>query len=183
MFGRGPQEAALREQAQRLGIESSVRFAGFRADLLEFLGHADLLVHPALREGLGICLLEAQAAGVPVVASHAGGIPEAVADGLTGMLVPPARPDELAAALVDLLGDAGKRHQLGAAGPDWVARNFSIERMVSGNLERLRRTHRVGAHMNVYQVLVERLATALLAEAGVVSPRPSRAPVAGLPRP
>lgn len=135
LFGRGPQEAALRDQAQRLGIESAVRFAGFRADLLEFLGHADLLVHPALREGLGICLLEAQAAGLPVVASHAGGIPEAVADGLTGILVPPARPDELAAALVDLLGDDAKRRQLGAAGPDWVARNFSIERMVSGNLE------------------------------------------------
>lgn len=134
LFGKGSEESRLRAQAQRLGLDEAVIFAGFREDLGEFLAHVDVLVHPALREGLGICLLEAQAAGVPVVASSVGGIPEAVADGLSGKLVPPGKPHQLEAAVIELLNNPARRAALGAAGKEFVAENYSVERMVSGNL-------------------------------------------------
>ena len=134
LFGRGPDEDELRELARRKGIADSVQFAGFRADLLTYLGRADVLVHPALQEGLGVCLLEAQAAGLPVVASRAGGIPEAVADGVTGVLTQPGDAAELAAALVGVLLDAPRREALGVAGREYVAEHFSPSAMVSGNL-------------------------------------------------
>ena len=73
LFGQGPDEEALQDEIERLGLTGSVTIAGFRDDLLSYLGHADLMVHPATQEGLGVCLLEAQAAGVPIVASRAGG--------------------------------------------------------------------------------------------------------------
>jgi glycosyltransferase involved in cell wall biosynthesis len=134
LFGRGSTEQDLRRQAERLGIAGSVTFAGFRADLKDYLGCADLLVHPALREGLGICLLEAQAAGLAVVACRAGGVPEAVADGVSGLLVPPQNAGAFAAATVRLLGDPQERDRLGAGGREQVHKHFSLEAMVSGNL-------------------------------------------------
>jgi glycosyltransferase involved in cell wall biosynthesis len=135
LFGQGEEEARLQEQLRHLGLTETVRFAGFREDILSFLGHADLLVHPALREGLGICLLEAQAAGLAIVASRAGGIPEAVADAVSGLLVPPQNPSELAGAVTQLLCDPDKRSRLGAGGRMQVAQNFSVQSMVSGNLK------------------------------------------------
>jgi glycosyltransferase involved in cell wall biosynthesis len=134
-FGQGQEEPALQEQVRLLGLGDVVRFAGFRQDVLSFLGQADLLVHPALREGLGICLLEAQAAGLPIVASRVGGIPEAVADEVSGLLVPPQDPTLLAAAVIGLLRDSEKRSLLGAGGRARVAQKFSLDNMVSGNLK------------------------------------------------
>jgi glycosyltransferase involved in cell wall biosynthesis len=135
LFGQGPEEAQLRLQAAQLGLGESIVFAGFRQDLLDFLGHADLLVHPALREGLGVSLLEAQAAGLPVVATRAGGIPEAVADGLSGVLVPPQNSVALATAVIRLLQDPQQRSAMGAAGRAHIERDYSLAGMVSGNLQ------------------------------------------------
>jgi len=135
LFGQGPEEARLRQQAARLGIDTSVAFAGFREDLLHFLGHADLLVHPALREGLGVCLLEGQAAGLAVVATNVGGIPEAVHDKVSGLLVPPANTAALVDAVIALLRDADKRDAMAAAGRAHVAKEYSLAGMVSGNLD------------------------------------------------
>jgi glycosyltransferase involved in cell wall biosynthesis len=134
VFGQGASESDLRAQVERQGLGATVNFAGFRNDLRAFLGHADLLVHPALREGLGICLLEAQAAAVPIVASRAGGIPEAVADGISGLLVQPEDPAAIAAAVVGLLADAEQRAVFGQGGREHVAKHFSQQAMVSGNL-------------------------------------------------
>lgn len=134
LFGRGAEEQALRERVKQSVFGATVQFAGFRHDLREFLGHADVLVHPALREGLGIALLEAQAAGVPVVAARSGGIPEAVADGQSGVLVAPEAPDELARALTRVLRDAELRSRLGAGGRVHVQDRFSVDAMVAGNL-------------------------------------------------
>lgn len=134
LFGKGTEEARLRSQAERSGLGDSVRFAGFRADLHDFFAYADLLVHPALHEGLGVCLLEAQAFGVPVVASRVGGITEAVAENQSGFLVSPQNPEELAGAVIRLLTDADLRAEFGAAGRRHIAENFSVDRMVSGNL-------------------------------------------------
>lgn len=93
-----------------------------------------LVVHPALREWLVIGVLEAQAAGVPVVGFRAGGLVEAVADGRTGLLVAPGDIPALAAAIGRLIDDEGLRARLATAGPAWVCREFGVEAMVDGNL-------------------------------------------------
>lgn len=133
VFGRGPLEDALRTQVQSLGLTARVHFLGFRGDLGHWLGGLDLLVHPALAEGMGVTLLQAAASGTPVVASRAGGIPEAVADGRTGLLVPPADAPALAAAIDRLLTDAPLRRQLGEAGPGFIEASFTAARMAEGN--------------------------------------------------
>ncbi|MGH8518366.1 MAG: glycosyltransferase [Panacagrimonas sp.] len=131
-FGQGPLRAALEREAADLG--ETVRFAGFRSDLGRWLGALDLLVHPAYMEGLGVSLLQASAAGVPIIASRAGGMPEAVADEQTGLLVPPGDAVALAAALRRMLDDANLRQRLGAQGRARIEREFSVETMVEGNL-------------------------------------------------
>ena len=131
-FGQGPLRETLEREAADLG--GTVRFAGFRTDLSRWVGALDLLVHPALMEGLGVSLLQASAAGVPIIASRAGGMPEAVADGQSGLLVPPGDATALAAALRRLLDDPALRRRLGEQGRARIEREFSVETMVRGNL-------------------------------------------------
>ena len=135
LFGTGQLETQLRKQFQRAGLRDVVRFAGFRPDLREFLGCFELLLHPAHREGLGIALLEAQAAGVPVVGLRVPGIDEAIDDGKTGLLVEASDACGLADAVIRVLQDARLRRELGAAGRQRVERLFSIDRMLRGNLD------------------------------------------------
>ena len=132
LFGSGPLESQLKKEVKHSGLGAVVRFAGFRPDLRAFLAHFQLLVHPAVREGLGLCLLEAQAAGVPVIGFRSGGVVEAVADGETGLLVRAGDTEGLGRAVTSLLNDADRRHRLGAAGPAWVEKHFGVERMVCG---------------------------------------------------
>ncbi|MEW6039173.1 MAG: glycosyltransferase [Pseudomonadota bacterium] len=134
IFGKGPLESSLLETARRLGLTDRVHFAGFRDDLPRILPCLDLVVHPALREGLGISLLQAAAAGIPIVASRAGGIPEAVRDGENGLLVPPGDAPALAAAIRRLLDDPELARETGKRGQALIDREFSVEGMVEGNL-------------------------------------------------
>ena len=131
-FGQGPLQERLERDAADLG--GIVRFAGFRKDLTRWVGALDIVAHPAMREGLGVSLLQASAAGVPVIATRAGGMPEAVSDEESGLLVEPGDADELAAALGRLIDDAALRRQLGEQGRTRVERDFSVEKMVDGNL-------------------------------------------------
>ncbi len=133
-FGKGPLAGALQEQIDTRGLSAQVRLMGFREDLAGLLPCLDLVVHPALMEGLGVSLLQAAAAGVPIVASAVGGIPEAVQDGVNGRLVPPSDPPRLAAAADQLLCDSALRGRLGAGGRRLVRETFSVEAMVSGNM-------------------------------------------------
>ncbi len=133
-FGKGPLESALAREIASAGLSGIVTLAGFRHDLETILPCLDLLVHPAMMEGLGVSLLQASSAGVPIVASRAGGIPEAVRDGENGLLVPPGDAAALGAAVGTLLSDPERRHTLGAGGQALMAREFSIDAMVEGNL-------------------------------------------------
>ncbi len=134
LFGTGPLRTELAAQVTTLGLDRQVQFAGHRPDLDRFLGHFRLVVHPALREGLGISVLEAQAAGVPVVGFRAGGLVEAVADGRTGLLVTPGDIPALTAAIGRLIGDEEQRARFATAGPAWVCKEFGVDAMVDGNL-------------------------------------------------
>jgi glycosyltransferase involved in cell wall biosynthesis len=146
LFGKGPLAAEIQASIEAHGLQDVVRLVGFRDDLPRWLGGLDLLVHPADMEGLGVALLQAAAAGVPVIASRAGGLSEAVAHGVTGLLVAPGDAGALGAAMSRLLGDAALRRTLGEAGRARILSEFSVEAMVQGNL-------------NVYErVLAERRA-------------------------
>ena len=133
-FGQGPERAALEQDVATRGLGGCVHFAGFRKDLPRWMGCLDLLVHPAFMEGLGVSLLQASAAGVPIIASRAGGMPEAVRDGENGLLVPPGDVGALRQALQRLIDDTELRRRLGRGGPELIAREFSVDHMVEGNL-------------------------------------------------
>ena len=133
-FGKGPLAEGLQARIEQLGLPGRVQLAGFRTDLAELLPCQDLVVHPARMEGLGVSLLQAACAGVPIVASRAGGIPEAVRDGENGLLVPPGDVTALREAIDTLLSDPARRRMLGARGQALMAREFSIDAMVEGNI-------------------------------------------------
>ena len=115
-------------------MSDRVALAGFRDDLQRILPCLDLVVHPALMEGMGVSLLQASCAGVPIVASRVGGIPEAVHEGVTGVLVSPNDASALAEAIIDLLKAPERRKAMGRSGRQWVETYFSEDRMVEGNL-------------------------------------------------
>ncbi len=135
LFGKGPLGDELRKRVKDLKVEDKVVFAGFREDLERILPCLDILIHPALMEGLGVSLLQAAAAGVPVVGTRAGGIPEAVEDGVTGLLIQPGNPETIAEAAVRILSDPLLAKKMGEEGKKRVAERFSIEAMARGNLE------------------------------------------------
>jgi len=149
--GGGPDRPAVESEVRRLGLESVVRLAGERNDVGELLAAADLFVLSSRSEGLPLSILEAMAAGLPVVASSVGGVPELVVEGETGLLVPPGDPGALAAAIERLLDDSALRRQLGAAGRNRVSEHFDL---VSARR----------AHLDLYRTL--------LADAGLPLPSP-----------
>ncbi len=133
-FGKGPMEAELKGLCSRSGVSGNVIFAGFREDLHLLLPCLDILVHPALMEGLGVSLLQAASCGVPIIASSVGGIPEAVRHGVNGMLLPPGNTQAIAEAILNLFKNSILARQMGEAGRRIAEEEFSILRMVQGNL-------------------------------------------------
>lgn len=130
LVGDGPLRPAMEEQARALDLSDAVIFAGTRQDVPEILALLDVFVLPSLWEGLPIALLEAMAAGLPVVATAVGGVPEVVIDETTGLLVPPRDPVALERAIGTLLRNPGLQRRMGAAGQARVRERFSVERMV-----------------------------------------------------
>ena len=125
------ERAPLRSMIASLGLEDHMLLAGPRADAAAIVAASDLVVQPSHEEGFPNSVLEGMAASKAVVATNVGGIPEAIADGVTGILVPPRDPPALANALLSLLADPDRARRMGIAGRDRVAAMFSVDRMVS----------------------------------------------------
>ena len=132
ILGEGELRDALERQIRDLGLDRHVVLTGFRADVLGLVKSLDVFAMSSVTEGLGSAILEAMACSRPVVATRAGGIPEAVEDEVTGVIVPPQDEDALAAGIVRLLKDANLRRQLGEAGRRRVLDAFSVDRLVEG---------------------------------------------------
>ena len=135
IVGTGELHATLEAQAASLGIAERVCFTGFRHDVLALIQQFEIFVFPSYLEGLGTSILDAMALGKPVVATRAGGIPEVVHDGITGLLVPPRDPQALARALLYLLRHPEQGKKLGAAGRTRVERHFTAERMATRTMQ------------------------------------------------
>jgi len=127
-------DGELRDELERLAEGSRVRFLGARDDVPDVLASLDVFAFPSLFEGLCLAVIEAQAAGVPVVATPVGGIRETVVEGETGLLVPTGDPPALAAAIRRLLEDRNAAQAIAAEAKRRVLERFSIERMVEETL-------------------------------------------------
>ncbi|MFQ5745722.1 MAG: glycosyltransferase [Gemmatimonadota bacterium] len=141
VVGRGEEEAALRDLAGRLGLAPRVRWLGYRDDVPDLMAAADVYVMSSRSEGLPLAVLEAMFAGLPIVATRVGGIPEAVGADREGLLVEPQDPGDLAAALSRLLGDPALRDRLAAAARRRAERDYHVEVMTDA-YERLYRKGR-----------------------------------------
>lgn len=129
LVGEGEEHAALETLARQLEVEDRVVFAGWREEVPAALRAMDIFAFPSLNEGMGKALVEAMYAGLPVVATRVGGIPELIGEGTEGLLVPPREPAMLAAALLELAGDEGRRRVLGEAAAR-KAQGYSVESMI-----------------------------------------------------
>lgn len=130
IVGGGELAGSLARRIRRLHLDGRVILTGFRSDVPAVLKGLDLFVMSSVTEGLGTSVLDAMAAGLAVVGTRAGGIPESVVDGETGLLVPPGDAPALSRAIADLLRNAEKRRAFGAAGRRRARAAFSAERMV-----------------------------------------------------
>ncbi len=129
IFGDGPMRGALARKIARHGLQGTVVLAGFRTDLERYLPHLDLAVIPSFTEGLPVILLEAFAAGVPVVATSVGGVPEVIDEGQSGWMVPAGDPISLAERICTMFRDDGRRRAMGQAGRERVKRQFTFARL------------------------------------------------------
>lgn len=133
--GDGPQRQNIEEKIRELGIDEKVRLLGLRADIPVVLKGLDVFVLPTLQEALGTSFLEASSMGKPAIGTRVGGVPEAVVDGITGLLVEPSDPKGLAKALIRLLKDAELRARLGSEGRKRVEREYSMDVMIKRMFE------------------------------------------------
>jgi glycosyltransferase involved in cell wall biosynthesis len=133
IVGAGELEKDLKQLAANLNILDNVIFTGFRADVPQILTILDIFAVSSYLEGLGSSTLEAMAAGLPVVATRTGGIPEIIQNSINGILVPPRDSEALAWAMMELLKDKKMRQKMGSASLQ-IVKNFSVDKMVEGNL-------------------------------------------------
>ena len=127
--GDGPTAAAVKAQVAQSGLEEKFLLPGFIEDVPALLGALDLFVLSSYLEGLGTSVLDAQAAGVPVVATAVGGVPEMIEDGVNGRLVPPRDPPALAEAILETLDDP-RAAQARAAQAKATVREFDLSRTI-----------------------------------------------------
>lgn len=127
VVGEGPQNEELKKLGERLNLNHRVRFLGVREDIPALLAAADVFILPSRWEGLPMVILEAMAAGKPIVTSSVGGIPEVIDDGKTGLLVPPEDVMSLRNALSQIITEEPYGYDLGNAARRKAEKLFSIE--------------------------------------------------------
>ena len=128
--GDGPEKGALEDEIEALGLSESVRLLGWRDDIPRFLDSWNLYVQSSSAEGFGLSVLEAMAAGLPVIATRVGGLPELIEEKATGLLVNAGDPVAMGDAIAALAPDARRRALMGARGRERVMRFFSVEKEV-----------------------------------------------------
>lgn len=131
LVGDGPLQNRLRRNLQEHGLGTQAELLPAQQDIRPFLAQASVFALSSFTEALPNVVLEAMAAGLPVVATRVGGLPEAVLPGQTGLLVPPGNPAALARALAELLADEPRRSAFGQAGRERAVREFSLAQVVS----------------------------------------------------
>jgi glycosyltransferase involved in cell wall biosynthesis len=135
VVGEGPERCKLIGLASELGVEERVQFVGQRQDVLPWLAACDLFVLCSDWEGMPMAVLEAMAAGIPVVATETGGMPDVIVPDVTGRLVPPGQAEALARAIAGLLDDAELRREMGRAGAKRVADAFALDQMTERTVQ------------------------------------------------
>ena len=131
LIGDGVERPKLEEQVKIAALQEYFLFLGSRKNVPELLASCNLFVLPSESEGLPNVVLEAMAAGLPVIATAVGGVPELIQDGVNGLLVPPREPKALSEAISRLLSDEGLRRRLGRAGRERAVREFSFYRLIN----------------------------------------------------
>lgn len=126
VVGEGPCRESIEERIATHSLGGNFSLAGYRRDISDLLGAADVFVLSSIREGLPVSLLEAMAAGKGIAATNVGGIPDAISDGVSGLLVPPENPEALARAIQRLLHDVEFRQTLGEAAAGEVLERFNV---------------------------------------------------------
>lgn len=150
--------SALMKQTAELGLERDVVFTGRRDDVPELLRAMTVYVHPSESESCGMAILEASACGLPVVATDVGGPRELVEDGVTGILVEPRNPAQIAEAVLRLLDSPEMARRMGQAGAARMRKHFSLDACVD-------------AHMRMYNAVLSRAGTPV--PTGRVPPPPA----------
>ena len=135
LIGKGDLDSDLRAEALKTGANGRVHFLGWRNDIEEIMPLFDILVLPSLNEGMGRVLVEAMAAGKPIVASNVGGIPDLIEHGVNGLLVPPGDENALAAAIRQFISDPEKAKIMGQRGRE-RCHQYSLEAMI-GKIDNL----------------------------------------------
>jgi len=144
IIGEGKSKPELEAIAERLGISHAVIWTGFRQDIARLLAAMDVYVQPSANEGLSLSILEAMAAGKPVIATDVGGAHEVITDQQTGILVRSGSSSAIGAAIMELLDHPQKRSALAQAGRNRVVQQFGVQQMVD-------------AYQRVYHELASRL--------------------------
>jgi len=131
LVGGGALLSTLKARVEALGIQKNVTFTGFRSDSEALMKNFDVFCLPSISEGLSSAILVAMASRLPIVATQAGGIPELVIDGETGILVPPDDSDQLAVGLCKVLESPQLREKMGIAGRQRIEETFTLERKLN----------------------------------------------------
>jgi glycosyltransferase involved in cell wall biosynthesis len=154
VVGEGPDRDAVAQAIHDRGLADRVELTGTREDVAQILARADVFVLSSRSEGMPMSALEAMAAGLPVVATAVGGVPELVVDGETGFLVPPGDAPALSRALDRILGDPDLRRRLGEAGRQRAGGMFALPEWQA-------------AHLRLYEELLARRGLRLRSDAEV----------------